>query len=136
MYLYFSNGNGQPREPALCQLYLYTFVPYKTDHRSTASRSENSSARSHSPLNTHIRTYHAYVRTDGQTARKLTASGAIYWMGGGNFLILSTVQTSCTTIPQQIAVMELEDCSSLTSSKQPRLVDCRIGVVNKLYRRY
>ena len=28
MYLYFSNGNGQPREPALCQLYRHTFVPY------------------------------------------------------------------------------------------------------------
>jgi len=28
MYLYFSTGNGQPREPALCQLYRHTFVPY------------------------------------------------------------------------------------------------------------
>jgi len=27
-YLYFSIGNGQPREPALCQLYRHTFVPY------------------------------------------------------------------------------------------------------------
>ena len=25
---YFSIGNGQPREPALCQLYRHTFVPY------------------------------------------------------------------------------------------------------------
>ena len=25
--LYFSIGNGQPREPALCQLYRHTFVP-------------------------------------------------------------------------------------------------------------
>jgi len=25
--LYFSIGNGQPREPALCQLYRRTFVP-------------------------------------------------------------------------------------------------------------
>ena len=25
---YFSDGNGQPREPALCQLYRHTFVPY------------------------------------------------------------------------------------------------------------
>ena len=24
----FSIGNGQPREPALCQLYRHTFVPY------------------------------------------------------------------------------------------------------------
>jgi len=28
MYLYFSTENGQPREPALCQLYRHTFVPY------------------------------------------------------------------------------------------------------------
>ena len=27
MYSYFSIGNGQPREPALCQLYRRTFVP-------------------------------------------------------------------------------------------------------------
>ena len=26
MYLYFSIGNGQPREPALCQLYRHIFV--------------------------------------------------------------------------------------------------------------
>ena len=29
-YLYFSMGNGQPREPALCQLYRHIFVPYFT----------------------------------------------------------------------------------------------------------
>jgi len=28
-YLYFSNGNGQPRGPALCQLYRHTFFPYR-----------------------------------------------------------------------------------------------------------
>jgi len=28
IYLYFSTGNGQPRERALCQLYRHTFVPY------------------------------------------------------------------------------------------------------------
>jgi len=28
IYLYFSIGNGQPREPALCQLYRHTFVSY------------------------------------------------------------------------------------------------------------
>ena len=28
LYMYFSIGNGQPREPALCQLYRHTFVPY------------------------------------------------------------------------------------------------------------
>jgi len=27
IYLYFSIGNGQPGEPALCQLYRHTFVP-------------------------------------------------------------------------------------------------------------
>jgi len=27
IYLYFSIGNGQLREPALCQLYRHTFVP-------------------------------------------------------------------------------------------------------------
>ena len=29
VFLYFNIGNGQPREPALCQLYRHTFVPYK-----------------------------------------------------------------------------------------------------------
>ena len=29
IYLYFSIGNGQPRQPALCQLYRHTFVPYR-----------------------------------------------------------------------------------------------------------
>jgi len=43
---------------------------------------------------------------------------------------LVTVEISCTTNPQQMAVMELEGYSLLTCSKQPRLVDCRIGVVN------
>ena len=28
IYWYFSIGNVQPREPALCQLYRHTFVPY------------------------------------------------------------------------------------------------------------
>ena len=28
IYLYFSIGNGQTREPALCQLYRHTFVSY------------------------------------------------------------------------------------------------------------
>ena len=28
IYWYFSTGNGQPREPALCELYRQTFVPY------------------------------------------------------------------------------------------------------------
>ena len=51
--------------------------------------------------------------------------------------ILSTVETSCTTNPQQIAAMELKGYrpSWPTCSKQPRLTDCRIGVVNKLDRR-
>ena len=29
IYLYFSIGNGQPREPVLCQLNPYSFVPYR-----------------------------------------------------------------------------------------------------------
>jgi len=49
--------------------------------------------------------------------------------------ILSTVETSCTTNAEQIAIMKLEGYSSPTCGKQPRLVDCRIGVVNKLDRR-
>jgi len=28
IYLYFSIGNGYPWEPALCQVYRHTFVPY------------------------------------------------------------------------------------------------------------
>ena len=40
IYLYFSIGNGQPREPALCQLYRHTFVPYTRlhDYYSTPDR--------------------------------------------------------------------------------------------------
>jgi len=30
MYLYFSVGNGQPGEPALCQLYRHAVVPHET----------------------------------------------------------------------------------------------------------
>jgi len=29
IYLYFSIGNGQPMEPALCQLHRHTFVRYR-----------------------------------------------------------------------------------------------------------
>jgi len=49
--------------------------------------------------------------------------------------IWSTVETSCTTNPQQIAVMELKGYSWPICSEQPRLVDCRIGVANKPQRR-
>jgi len=49
--------------------------------------------------------------------------------------ILSTVESNCTTNPQQIDVKELEGYRWSTCSKQPRLVDRRIGVVNKLDRR-
>jgi len=52
-----------------------------------------------------------------------------------SFKILSTVDTSCTTNPQEVAVIELEGYSWSTCNKQPRLIDCRIGVVNKLDRR-
>jgi len=31
IYFYFSIGNGQPREPALRQLYRHTVVPYTDD---------------------------------------------------------------------------------------------------------
>ena len=50
--------------------------------------------------------------------------------------IWSTVETSCTTNPQQIAVMELKGYSWPICSKEPRLVDCRIGVANKPQRRW
>jgi len=36
IYLYLGIGNGQPKEPALCQLYRHTFVPY--DYFSGSSR--------------------------------------------------------------------------------------------------
>jgi len=49
--------------------------------------------------------------------------------------ILSTVETSCTTNPQQIEVIDSKNYSWPTSSTQRRLVDCGIGVVNKLDRR-
>jgi len=49
--------------------------------------------------------------------------------------ILSTVETSCTTQPEQIELVELAGYSWRTCSKKAQLVDCRIGVVNKLDRR-
>ena len=36
--MYFSIGNGQPVEPALCQLYRHTFVPYKHTWTQTTLR--------------------------------------------------------------------------------------------------
>ena len=53
----------------------------------------------------------------------------------GKSLVSCFFQTQCTTNPQQIELIELEGYSWPTCSKQPRLVDCRIGVVNKLDRR-
>ena len=41
IYLYFSIGNGQPREPALCQLHRHTFVRYTT----VAERTDSESGR-------------------------------------------------------------------------------------------
>ena len=32
IYLYSNIGNGQHSEPALCQLYRHTFVPYVSQH--------------------------------------------------------------------------------------------------------
>jgi len=50
--------------------------------------------------------------------------------------ILSTVENMFNVAyPHQIEVMELEGYCWPTCSKQPRLVACRIGVVNKLHRR-
>jgi len=51
---------------------------------------------------------------------------------------LVNCRTSCTINPQQIEVglIELEGYSWPTSSKQPRIVDCRIGVVNKLVAKF
>ena len=46
-----------------------------------------------------------------------------------------TVETCCTTSTQQIAVIELEVYSWSTCCERPRLVDCRIGVVNEFDRR-
>jgi len=37
IYIYII-GNGQPRKPALCQLYRHTFVPYSGFHRLCVGR--------------------------------------------------------------------------------------------------
>jgi len=47
--------------------------------------------------------------------------------------ILSTVETSPTTNPWKIEVMELKGYSWLTCSKQPWLIDCCIAIIHKLY---
>jgi len=49
--------------------------------------------------------------------------------------VLTTVETSCAKNPEQIELVELECYRSPTCRKQPRLIECRIGVVNKLDRR-
>ena len=46
--------------------------------------------------------------------------------------ILSTVETSPTTNPWKIEVMELKGYSWLTCSKQPWLIDCCITIIHKL----
>ena len=46
--------------------------------------------------------------------------------------ILSTVETSPTTNPWKIEVMELKGYSWLTCSKQPWLIDCCIAIIHKL----
>jgi len=43
--IYFSVGNGQPRQPALCQLYRHTFVPYQLQY-TTDSRTDEVACRS------------------------------------------------------------------------------------------
>jgi len=48
---------------------------------------------------------------------------------------LANCRIICTTNPQQIEVMEFEGCRRPARSKQPRLVDCRVGVVKRLDRR-
>ena len=40
VYYYFSIGTGQPREPALCQLYRHTFVPYKRFEATSRGRAD------------------------------------------------------------------------------------------------
>ena len=44
-YLYFSVGNGQPGEPALCQLYRHTFVPNYTRQQLPRIEKEKNDAR-------------------------------------------------------------------------------------------
>jgi len=46
-YLYFSTGNGQPREPALCQFYQHTFIPYIARNRRSISKYTNGSNNQH-----------------------------------------------------------------------------------------
>jgi len=45
IYLYFSIGNGQPMEPALCQLYRHRFVRYSTPVRHGATDRSSTSGR-------------------------------------------------------------------------------------------
>jgi len=76
-------------------------------------------------------------QTDGRTDGHRTVSQTLFRMLCGQCRYLyvnccTTVETSYTANPQQIKVTELEGYSWPTCSKQPRLIDCRIGVVNKL----
>ena len=76
-------------------------------------------------------------QTDGRTDGHRTVSQTLFRMLFGQCRYLyvnccTTVETSYTANPLQIKVTELEGYSWPTCSKQPRLIDCRIGVVNKL----
>jgi len=76
-------------------------------------------------------------QTDGRTDGHRTVSQTLFRMLCGQCRYLyvnccTTVETSYTANPLQIKVTELEGYSWTTCSKQPRLIDCRIGVVNKL----
>jgi len=90
------------------------------------------------PLHTQLPIAQASIRRRPSLDIEQVAFGqqqALHATRGMSVKILSTVETSSTTNPQRIEVMELEGYRRLTCSKQARLVDCRIGVVNKLDRR-
>ena len=87
--------------------------------------------------------YRAGISSHGQTRHKFCTNRpiqeALIADGPRDALsvsILSTVETSCTTNQQQIAMIDLEGYSWSTCSKQPPLADCRIGIVNKLDRQW
>jgi len=76
-------------------------------------------------------------QTDRRTDGHRTVSQTLFRMLFGQCRYLyvnccTTVETSYTANPLQIKVTELGGYSWPTCSKQPRLIDCRIGVVNKL----
>jgi len=77
IYLYFCIGNGQSREPALCQLYRHTFVPMITDSAQRAKSPQRRRAMQRHQCRRLRQRRHAdvVVMTSGDVVQSSTRTG-------------------------------------------------------------